>query len=74
MIDTNFADDITFISNTIQRGKLSLQEVNGSTQQIDLHANDSKTECMVLRKPRRNLKSLKGKTLTNVDDFKYLGL
>ena len=44
--DTNFADDITFVSDNIQDGIALTQRAEEAAKQIGVHINTTKTEVM----------------------------
>ena len=45
--DTDFADDIALLSDTIEKAQLLLLRVEAAAETIGLHVNDTKTEYMV---------------------------
>ena len=71
--DTDFADDIALLSNTLNQAQLLLSLVETSAKQIGLHVNNSKTEYIKFNQGEGDLKALNDESLKNVDDFLYLG-
>ena len=71
--DTNFADDLALISETIEQAQLFLLRVETCAAQVGLHANADKTKYMTYNLEESYLKSLSGDDIEHVDDFPYLG-
>ena len=71
--DTDFADDLALISNTLEQAQLFLLRVESAAGQIGLHLNESKTEFMSFNQPEGDLLTLNGSKLDQVNDFLYLG-
>ena len=71
--DTDFADDLTLISNTLEQAQLFLLRVESAAGQIGLHLNETKTEFMSYNQPEGDLLTLNGSKLDQVKDFMYLG-
>ena len=71
--DTNFADDLALISETIEQAQLFLLRVENCAAQVGLHANADKTKYMTYNLEDSYLKSLSGADIEHVDDFLYLG-
>lgn len=71
--DTDFADDISLLSDTLRQAEELLHSTQKAARQIGLHINESKTEFMSFNIDNPNLKTDNGKPLKHVDDFLYLG-
>ena len=73
--DTDFADDIALISQSLQHAQDLLQSLEQASNGVGLYLNESKTECM--NKCHSNdhhpVRTLNGTSLKQVDDYKYLG-
>ena len=75
LIDTEFADDVALITDTIKGAQLLLDRLEEAAQSVGLVMNDSKTKFMTLNTPEEesHLVSSSGKPLEKVTDFVYLG-
>ena len=72
--DLDFADDIALISEEIAEAQEMLKNVEVETLRIGLYLNEKKTEIMAFEHdPDMEIKTLNGKTLKLVVNFKYLG-
>ena len=71
--DSDFADDIAPLSNTLEQAHLLLSRVKTPVKQTGLHINNSKTEYIKFYQDERDLKALKDESLKDVDDLLYLG-
>ena len=72
--DLDFADDIALISEEIAEAQEMLKNVEIETLRIGLYLNEKKTEIMAFEHdPDMEIKTLNGKTLKLVVNFKYLG-
>lgn len=71
--DTDFADDIALISDTIEKAQLLLLRVETAAELVGLHVNVTKTEYMMYNQDESDIVTLTGESLKCVDDFKYLG-
>ena len=71
--DTDFADDLALLSNTLEQAQLLLQKLESAAKQIGLHINESKTEYMSFNQPEGVLNTIEGTKLKQVNDFLYLG-
>ena len=60
--DTDFADNISLLSNTLEQAQLLLSRVETSTKQTGLHMNNSKTEYIKLSQGEGDLKALNGES------------
>ena len=72
--DLAYADDIALLNKSLQLAENLLQCIEKSAMEIGLHLNASKTEILAsnINDPYE-IKSLSGKSLKRVTDFKYLG-
>ena len=73
--DTDFTDDIhvALLSNILEQAQLLLSRVETSTKQTEPHINNSKIEYIKFNQGEGVFKALNGESLTNVDDFLFLG-
>ena len=71
--DTDFADDIALLSNTLRQAEELLHRTQDAAKQIGLHINEKKTEYMTFHIDNPTLQTLDGKNLKYVNDFLYLG-
>ena len=71
--DTDFADDLALISNTLEQAQLFLQRLESVAAQIGLHTNEKKTEFISFNQPQGDLITINGSKLKQVQDFLYLG-
>lgn len=71
--DTDYADDIALLSNTIEQAQLLLREVENAAKLIGLQINEKKTEYMIFNQVQAELKSSSNWKLNCVNDFLYLG-
>lgn len=72
--DTDFADDIALLSDNFEKAQVLLANVETAAAKIGLHINEKKTEYMAYNQTDEfDIKSISGKSLKQVEDFKYLG-
>ena len=71
--DTDFADDIALLSNTLKQAEGLLQKTQKAARQIGLHINGSKTEFMSFNITNPCLKTDNSKALKHANDFIYIG-
>ena len=71
--DTDFTDYIALLSDNVEKAQLLLTRVEQAAETIGLHINEKKTELMTFNQGEIQMKSLYGKQLKCVSDFKYLG-
>ena len=71
--DTDFADDLALLSNTLKQAQELLTRVENAAKQIGLHVNNTKTEYMLFNQDAGAITTVEGHTLKQVDDFQYLG-
>ena len=73
LTDTDYADDIALLSDSIEQAELLLHQVESANKLIGLHINETKTEYMIFNQDRGEIKSLDDRKPKCVDDFVYLG-
>jgi len=74
IIDLDFADDISLLSDQIQQAQQLLLRVETECNKVGLGLNAIKTEVMTYNIPEHEpLRTASGDILKEVDDFKYLG-
>ncbi len=75
LTDTDFADDIALISQSLEHAEELLQSLEQASNCVGLYLNESKTECMkkCISNNTHPVKTLNGTILKQVDDYKYLG-
>lgn len=74
--DTDFADDIALIANSRKNAQDLLTSLESAANCVGLHLNETKTEYIDISQQRDStfdMKTLGGKILKQVDDYKYLG-
>ena len=71
--DTDYADDIALLSDSIEQAELLLHQVENAAKLISLHINEMKTDYMIFNQDSGEMKSLSNNKLKCVDDFVYLG-
>ena len=72
--DTDFVDDITLISDNLNKAQSLLGRVETATTEVGLHISTSKTDYMAYYLVQQgDITTLDNSKLTQVDDFKYLG-
>ena len=71
--DTDYADDIALLSDSIEQAELLLHQVESAAKLIGLHINEMKTEYMIFNQDGGEIKSLDEHKLKCVDDFVYFG-
>ena len=72
--DTDFADDIALISQSLQHAQDLLQSLEQASNGVGLYLNETKTECMNRCHSNNHhpVRTLNGTTLKQVEDYKYL--
>ena len=74
LTDTDFADDIATISEEIEQAQKMLTNIENEAAKVGLHLNSKKTEMMLFNQVNPvEVKSLEGKVICPVENFKYLG-
>ena len=71
--DTDYADDIALLSDSIEEADLLLHRVEQAAKLIGLHINEDKTEFMIFNQEHAVLKTADRKPLKQAEDFDYLG-
>ena len=73
--DTDFADDIALISQSLQHAQDLFQSLEQASNGVGLYLNETKTECMNRCQSNNHhpVRTLNGTALKQVDDYKYLG-
>ena len=71
--DLDFADDIAFLSDDIERAQRLLLAAEERTLSVHLSVNKGKTEYMKLKKKDHSQLHVQEGPIKEVDDFKYLG-
>ena len=72
--DTDYADDLSLLSDTIEQAQEFLESLESAAAAVGLHLNEGKTKFMatgIIEEP--TLISSSGNILEQVDDFVYLG-
>ena len=73
LTDTDFADEIALLSNTIEDAQKLLTLVVDTARQIGLNINEEKTEYMTYNIQENNHLTANSKVIKEVQEFKYLG-
>ena len=75
LTDTDFADDIALISQSLEHAQDLLQSLEQAYNGVGLYLNETKTKCMnrCLLNNNNPVKTLNGTSLKQVEDYKYLG-
>ena len=71
--DIDFADDLSLLSDFLEKAQLLLLRLEVAAEAIGLHVNYKKTKFMSYNQPDGDIITLEGNKLKQVDDFKYLG-
>ena len=74
--DTDFADDISIISSTLENAQDLLSSLERAANSVGLYLNESKTEFMNnsrIPNTEFQMQTLNGYSLKCVDDYNYLG-
>ena len=71
--DTDFADDLALISNTLEQAQLFLLKVELISAKVGLNLNEDKTKYISFNSPEGQIVSLSGCCIEELDDFLYLG-
>jgi len=72
--DLDFADDIALMSDEVKQARELLLRVEAECSKVGLMLNAKKTEVITYNTPEHTpLKTLEGRELKEVPDFKYLG-
>ena len=75
LTDTDFADDIALISQSLENAQSLLQSLEQASNCVGLYLNETKTEYInkCLSNTDIGIRTLQQKLLKQVDDYKYLG-
>ena len=73
LTDTDYADDLSLISDTVEQAQEFLTSLEGAAAAVGLHLNESKTKFMATGYEEPLLITSSGKHLEWVEDFVYLG-
>jgi len=75
LTDTDFADDIALVSQSLEHARDLLQSLEQASNGVGLYLNETKTECMNRCNSNNShpVKTLNGSSLKQVEDYKYLG-
>jgi hypothetical protein len=74
--DTDFADDIALISNSLENAQALITSLEKAANCVGLYLNQTKTEYMDNSKTKTTnfeMKTINNYNLKQVDDYKYLG-
>ena len=71
--DTDFADDLALLTNTIAMAQSFLLSLEEAANSVGLHLNESKTKYLSVNCQSESLNAKSGKELEHVNDFLYLG-
>ena len=71
--DTDYADDLSLLSDTIEQAQEFLESLESAAAAVGLHLNEGKTKFMSTGIADPSLISSSGNNLEQVDDFVYLG-
>merc|ERR1712001_37112 len=75
LTDTDFADDIALVSQSLEYAQDLLQSLEQASNGVGLYLNETKTECMNRCNTNNSqpVRTLNGTSLKQVEDYKYLG-
>ena len=75
LTDTDFADDIALVSQSLEYAQDLLQSLEQASNGVGLYLNETKTECMNRCNTNNSqpVRTLGGTPLKQVEDYKYLG-
>ena len=73
--DTEFADDLAIITNTIEEAQQLLLSIESAAASVGLNINESKTQYLTANREEdgSTITSRSGQVLEKVEDFVYLG-
>ena len=72
--DSSYADDIALLNHSLELAEELLHAVERAAMAVGLHLNAGKTEVLSINiHVTHQIKTLQGKPLKNVNNFKYLG-
>ena len=76
LLDTEFADDVFLITDSIHEAQSMLDSLEAAALTVGLRGNDTKTKFMTVNIPEdesQDIKTSNGQSLEQVEDFVYLG-
>ena len=74
MTDVDYADDLAIVTDKTSEATIILHKIENTAKEIGLNINSSKTEFISINQgENEKMKSLNGKDIKKVSDFKYLG-
>ena len=75
LTDTDFADDIALVSQSLEHAQDLLQSLEQASNGVGLYLNETKTECMNRCNSNNShpVKTRNGTSLKQVEDYKYSG-
>ena len=73
LADTEFADDIALLTDSIVDMQALLSTLEEEAAKVGLHMNEKKTNYMLINQEDQPIKTLNGTTLEKKEDFLYLG-
>ena len=73
--DLDYADDLSLLSDSLEKAQSLLNELETAAATVGLHVNATKTEFMLINidEPDPAITTMNGSSLKEVQDFKYLG-
>ena len=71
--DTDYADYLAITSDNVKDTNTMLYKIEEVAAEIGLRVNSDKTECISLNQNNNGIKSIKGKSIKQLHDSKYLG-
>ena len=72
--DTDYANDLAITSDNVKYANIMLHKIEEVAAEIGLRVNSDLTEYIsLIQKHNNGIKSLNGKSIKQVHDFKYLG-
>ena len=74
MYDVDYADDLAIVTDKTSEDTILLHKIENTAKEIGLNINAGKTEFISINQgENEKMKSLNGKDIKKVSDFKYLG-
>ena len=71
--DTDFADDLALLTDTVEDAQRFLYSVEDAAKSVGLHLNEEKTKFMKVNCNEATIRARVGDEIECVSDFKYLG-
>ena len=73
MTDVDYADDLAIVTYKTSEATILLDKIENTAKEIGLNINSGKTEFISINQgENEKMKSLNGKNIKKVSDFKYL--